>query len=143
MESLVSALVPAGVGVVITVVILVAVRRPVPLHVLTDDIGVGRLLMTIAGTLYAVLVAFAVVIVWNAYDSTSDVVDREALALNDVVRLSKAFPAATSLRIWELAERYTADVLQQEWPAMALGKSSPTARDLKDQIWSVVTSIKP
>ena len=143
MESLVSALVTAGVGVVITVVILVAVRRLVPLDVLTDAIGVGGLLMTIAGTLYAVLVAFAVVIVWNAYDSTSDVVDREALALNDVVRLSKAFPAATSLRIGDLAERYTADVLQQEWPAMALGKSSPTARDLKDQIWSVVMSIKP
>jgi hypothetical protein len=143
MESLASALVTAGVAVVITVVVLVVVRRLVPLEILADDIGVGGLLMTIAGTLYAVLVAFAVVIVWNAYDSTSDVVDREASALNDVVRLSKALPAATSLRIGDLAERYTADVVQHEWPAMALGKSSPTARDLNDEIWSVVTSIKP
>ncbi len=126
-----------------TVVILVAVRRLVPLDVLIDDIGVGGLLMTITGTLYTVLVAFAVVIVWNAYDSTSDMVDREAATLLDVVRISKAFPAATSLRIGDLAERYTADVIQQEWPAMAMGKSSPTARDLNDQIWSVVTSIKP
>ncbi len=143
MESLVSALVTAGVTVAMTVVILVAVRRLVPLDVLIDDIGVGGLLMTITGTLYTVLVAFAVVIVWNAYDSTSDMVDREAATLLDVVRISKAFPAATSLRIGDLAERYTADVIQQEWPAMAMGKSSPTARDLNDQIWSVVTSIKP
>jgi len=36
MESLASALVTAGVAVVITIVILVAVRRLVPLDVLTD-----------------------------------------------------------------------------------------------------------
>ncbi len=143
MESLVSALVAAGVAVAVIVVILVAVRRRVPLDVLSDNMGVGGLLMTIAGTFYAVLVAFAVFIVWNDYASTSDVVDREAVTLLDVVRISKAFPAATSLRISDLAERYTADVIQQEWPAMALGKSSPTARDLNDQIWSAVTSIKP
>lgn len=143
MESLVSALVTAGVSIALTVVVLVTVRRLVPLDVLTDDIGVGGLLMTIAGTLYAVLVAFAVVIVWNEYDSTGDVVDREAAALLNVVRVSKAFPAATSLRLSDLAERYTADVVQQEWPAMARGEKSLTARDLYDQIWSVVTSIKP
>jgi hypothetical protein len=81
----------------------------------------------VVGVLYAVLLAFIVIAVWEQYRDTETAVRNEAKALVNLQQLSHALPepAATSIR--QHLNDYIADVRQTEWQTMGDGKPSPSA----------------
>ena len=71
------------------------------------------------GILFALLVGFVAVEVWNNFDKAKAAVTTEASALRAVVLLAGAFPAEQSTRIYALVNRHIDESVNKEWPEMA------------------------
>jgi hypothetical protein len=71
------------------------------------------------GILFALLVGFIAVEVWNNYDKAKLAVVSEASALRAVILLAGVFPEEQKTRIYALIDRHIEDAINKEWPAMA------------------------
>jgi Protein of unknown function (DUF4239) len=71
------------------------------------------------GILFALLVGFIAVEVWNNFDKAKLAVATEASALRAVVLLAGNFPDEQKMRIYALIDRHIEESINKEWPAMA------------------------
>jgi Protein of unknown function (DUF4239) len=71
------------------------------------------------GILFALLVGFIAVEVWNNYDKAKVAVATEASALRAVVLLAGTFPEEQKTRIYSLIDRHIEAAVNEGWPAMA------------------------
>jgi hypothetical protein len=71
------------------------------------------------GILFALLVGFIAVEVWNNYDKAKVAVASEASALRAVVLLARTFPEEQKTRIHALIDRHIETAVNEGWPAMA------------------------
>jgi len=105
---------------------------------------VGNYLQTL-GTVYAVLLAFVVFVVWTQFNEARTHVETEATELHDLVRTARGLPDRLCAEIHGYARRYVDAVLEREWDAMA--KSDDRILDsgwlLLDDLWAVIRSIEP
>jgi len=76
-------------------------------------------LLPVLGVLFALLVGFIAVEVWNTFDKAETAVATEASALRAVVLLARNFPEEQRTRIDALINRHIEVAVQQEWPEMA------------------------
>ena len=71
------------------------------------------------GILFALLIGFIAVEVWNNYDKAKGAVATEASALRAVVLLAGTFPEEQKTRIYALIDRHIEVAVNEGWPAMA------------------------
>jgi Protein of unknown function (DUF4239) len=76
-------------------------------------------LLPVLGVLFALLVGFIAVEVWNSFDKAKTAVATEASALRAVVLLARNFSDEQRTRIDALINRHIEVAIQQEWPDMA------------------------
>jgi hypothetical protein len=82
-----------------------------------------------AGTIYAVLLAFSVIAVWQSYGAAKDNASEEASTLATLYRQTNGMPASTALELRTLVRGYTNAVVTDEWPIQSsTGGASPLAR---------------
>jgi hypothetical protein len=102
----------------------------------------GNYLQTL-GTIYAVLLAFVVFVVWQQHNEARNAVEREANELADLHRLLNTFGATQRNGCGALTRAYQSAVLEEEWTAMAGGKASPRAEQALEELWVGLRSIEP
>ena len=95
------------------------------------------------GVLYAVVLGFTAVIVWERYDQAQAEVEKEANVLGDLFRDAQAFPDDTRRELETKLRSYARLVVEKEWPAMAEHHSSPEARDAYNQVWQTYYRFTP
>jgi len=71
------------------------------------------------GILFALLVGFIAVEVWNNYDKAKVAVATEASALRTVVLVAGTFPEEQKTRIYALIDRHIEVAVNEGWPGMA------------------------
>jgi len=81
-----------------------------------------------AGVLFAVLLGFMVVAVWESYDTASGTAATEAAALVPLYRSTFALPKEAGDKMRELTRDYTESVIKDEWAKQAVGQPSEEAR---------------
>ena len=109
-------------------------RRLVPHRALAEHNDVTGFVLAIVGVIYAVLLAFVVIIAWESFNTADGVAQSEVSAAADLDRMSRSYgdKAARELRA-EIA--HYADLMRaEEWPAMQTGGSSPRAADSASRI---------
>ena len=83
------------------------------------------------GILFALLVGFVAVEVWNNFDKAKNAVTTEASTLRAVVLLAGAFPDEQRTRIYALVNRHIDESVNKEWPKMTQRRATlatlPTA----------------
>src|SRR5262245_29028925 len=84
---------------------------------------------SVIGVLYAVLLAFLVIAVWENYNATDAAVRNEAKAVGDLAQLSYALPEQEGSGIRTSLSEYVKNVRQTEWGTMALGLPSEATAD--------------
>ena len=84
---------------------------------------------SVIGVLYAVLLAFVVVAVWENYNATEGAIRNEAKAVGNMAQLSYAIPETQGLEIRRLLDAYVKEVQQSEWVTMGRGLPSKTTAD--------------
>src|SRR5260370_42658199 len=98
---------------------LLAVRTCVPPAALKDSNDVvGNYLQTL-GTIYAVLLAFVVFVVWSQFNEARSYVEREANELLDLFRTAKGLPMERCSDIQTHIGRHGDVVLRPQSYAMA------------------------
>lgn len=98
---------------------LVLFRGVAPFEVLhrSNDV-VGNYLQTL-GSIYAVLLAFVMFVVWTQFNDARANVDREANELLDLFRTARGLPEPTRGLVQAAALAYARVVVTSEWDAMA------------------------
>ena len=101
-------------------------------------------LLPVLGVLFALLVGFIAVEVWNTFDKAKTAVATEASALRAVVLLARNFPEEQRMRIDALINRHIEVAVQQEWPEMAHHRAtlSPLATHLIEAL-DTAFALKP
>ncbi|MGH7584695.1 MAG: DUF4239 domain-containing protein [Gemmatimonadales bacterium] len=119
------------------------VRQRVGPEVLARHNDVAGFIYAVIGVVYAVLLGFTAIIVWEQFRHAGGVAEQEANELADLFRDAQVFPPEPRRRIETGVRAYVRIVLEQEWPAMAEGRSSPEAWDAYNQLWRIYYEIKP
>jgi hypothetical protein len=99
--------------------------------------------VTVIGTLYAVLLAFVLLSVWEQFDTAHAASEKEASAVADLVRLSAGLPEPGAGRVRDAVRDYARAVIDEEWKAMSNGGRSARADRALDQVWAALIAIEP
>ncbi len=95
------------------------------------------------GVIYAVLLAFVVVITWQNFDRANTNVDQEANCLADLYMDAESFPEPSKRQIRSLLEEYSKTLINDEWPLLSQGRSSLKADEIVRKIWRFYTGYTP
>lgn len=141
----IAALALGGVALVLAVVLggVWLVRRIVPATREGFDAEVSSQMLGVVATLFGLLLAFVVVIAFQGYSDAGDNARLEADALAQVVRDSTAYSPADHARIVAAVGAYVRAVVDDEWPQLRDGRSSPKARDGIDGMYAAMQSVRP
>jgi len=131
-----SGIIVVGLGTAVAMLGPAFVRRYVGLERLTANNEIAGFKFATVGVLYAVLLAFVIILVWQKFaDAESDVV-QEAGAAATIYRLSFGIGEATGADIRGAMNSYLKAVIDDDWPAMSRGLSGAlTARKALDKTY--------
>jgi hypothetical protein len=76
-------------------------------------------MLPVLGTIFALLVAFVAVQVWNDFDKAKLAVATEATALRAVDVFAETLPDEQKMQLRALMSRHIEEAVNREWPAMA------------------------
>lgn len=122
---------------------LVIFRKAVSHTRLENANAVSGTVFQLAGVLYAVLVAFVVVVVWEQFTEAEDASGQEATAVADLLRDSAALPAESRAAIEQSLLAYTRTVVDDEFPAMHRGEPVVEQSEELSDVWQTYLSIQP
>ena len=119
------------------------VRRWVAVEVLERNNEVAGFIYSVIGVMYAVLLGFTAIIVWERYDQAQTAVENEANELGDLFRDAQAFPDGVRKELETKLRSYIRLVIEKEWPAMAEYKLSLETRDAFNQLRQTYRQFTP
>jgi hypothetical protein len=122
------------VPVLVAVLGLVLVQRLVPPDRREEHNNVAGFIYAVLGVAYAVLLAFMLIAVWQDYEMAQTNVESEAHELAGVYFLASQLPEPDRTRLQDLVRTYARVVVEQEWPMMERGHTSPRADSLVRQL---------
>ena len=148
--SLVNA-VPIGALVVIVVALVVGLtllgvrlaRRLVPATREGFDAEVSSQLLGVVATLFGLLLAFVVVLTFQAYGDTGANERQEAAGIAQIVRDSRAFSPADQAAVSAASAAYVRAVVYDEWPRLREGGSSAAATAAIDGLYRAMQAVRP
>jgi hypothetical protein len=114
---------------------MLLVRRSVTLSTLENHNQVAGYIYGVVGVVYAVLLAFIAIVVWQQHTNVQTQVEQEANQLGDLYRNAQVFPAEIRTRLQNQIRAYSRIVVEKEWPAMAKGETSADAWAAFNQLW--------
>jgi hypothetical protein len=132
--SIIPGLVAVCLSVLVAIGGLALVQRLVPATRRKEHNDVAGFIYAVLGVAYAVLLGLMIIAVWENFKEAYDTVDQEATGLAEIAWLAHRLPEPEGSRIQELARSYGEVVVEEEWPLMREGRSSPRAWTLLDEI---------
>jgi hypothetical protein len=88
--------------------------------------------------LYAVLLAFAIVVVWERFNQADNDVAKEASTAATILRLTEGIDTEHGAAIRKATIDYLKAAIERDWPAMAEGKPSHTVTRMLTKIYDAV-----
>ena len=132
-----------GATVLLSVAGSLLVRRWATVEVLECHKEVAGFIYAVIGVLYAVLLGFTAIIVWERYEKAHTSVEQEANEIADLFRDAQVFPNEPRNELESQLRTYVGLVLEKEWPAMVQGGSSRETWEAYNQLWPTYHRISP
>ncbi len=129
--------------VLVAVGLLSLVNRVVPTSLREEHNDVAGFIYAVVGIVYAVLLAFVAIAVWEDYETARDTMVREADELAKIFFIADRLPEPERARLQELSRSYALVVVEEEWPLMDEGRASPRAWETLDEIRGTVQGLEP
>ena len=107
------------------------------------DVGAVGAYVTAIGTLYGILAAFTIYVVWTQFNDAQTAVDTEANELQDLFRFAIYLrdPAVLDALQTAIIE-YSASVVRDEWPAMSAQRTSDQSASHFESIFQAVHAVR-
>lgn len=133
-----------GAKMIVAAAALYLILRLVGFHKLfeNDAEGIGALLQII-GTLYSVVYAFAIYVIWGQFTSVESEILKESGALKDLLVFSQKLKEAVREPVVRAVKTYARGVAETEWRALSGGEETDRTDKLFTAVVSSVTDVKP
>ncbi len=122
---------------------MVLVRQRVSLSTLASYHEVAGYLLSVVGTLYAVLLGFVVVDAMQHMQDVRGLVSMEASGLANIFLCSEGLPEPARKSIRGLCHEYAEEVINDEWKTLQQGKYSQKTFHSVFQLWKEITLFQP
>ena len=119
------------------------VRWRVRLARLRGNNEVAGFKFAVIGVLYAVLLAFVVIISWERFYDAEKALTREAGAGATIYRLCEGLDATAAAAVRANLTVYFESVLADDWPAMVRGRWSVRTTRILTDLYTVVLRLRP
>jgi hypothetical protein len=119
------------------------VRWRVHYTILKEDHEAAGFLYSMVGVVYAVLLGFITVVVWQQYRDTQNYVQQEAVRVSNLLRDARVFSGPVRIELRKRLVAYGRAVVDDEWNAMAKRQPSSLASKAYEAIWETVYEIQP
>ena len=138
-----SALIIIGLGTSLSMLGPGLVRRRVRLERLTENNEIAGFKYAVIGVLYAVLLAFAIIVVWQKFGDAETTVSQEAGAAATIYRLSQGVDATTGGALRDALSTYLTRAMADDWLDMERGRpGAKSARQALDTLYAVLLGSK-
>jgi hypothetical protein len=127
----------------LTVAVQAAVRRLAPDIVRGEHNDVAGFLIAVVGVVYAVILAFIVIVTWEGYRDARTTVHHEAGSLRGLYRDTQALPEPTRSHMATLTLRYAQEVATGEWAALDDGVGSRAAFSMLTEMFRTMSAVEP
>ena len=121
---------------------MLIMRRYLPHQKRKNHNDVAGGIFAVMGCIYAVILAFVVVMTWGNYDKATQIAMNESNCLGILYQNSAAFPADTRQQITEELKSYVNAIIEDEWPIMYKGESGKVRLE-QNRLWHTYTSYVP
>jgi hypothetical protein len=118
----------------------VVLQRLVGVHIRRAHNDVAGFIYAVLGVMYAILLAYVTIIVWEQFDTASSVVELEATNLYNIYHDANGFPDPYRSNVQGIVSDYVQTTID-EWPLLAKGTFSQHAEDLADQLGTAIDSL--
>jgi Protein of unknown function (DUF4239) len=137
-----SGLMVVGLGALLSMLGPALVRRHVDVERLRANNEVAGFKFATIGVLYAVLLAFAIIVVWQKFSDAEVDVVQEAGAAENLYRLSQGLGDKTGAAVRGAVANYLKVAIHDDWPAMdrATASSARAAKQALDEIYTALLS---
>jgi len=127
-------------GVLVAVAGLINARRFIPHHKLKGHNDVTGPIFGAMGTVYAVLLAFVLIVVWENFDKSKANVQNEANCLGDLYRDAESFSPVFKQDVRALLNEYAKAVIDDEWKTMIKGEASLRVEEIVKKMFVLYSS---
>jgi hypothetical protein len=131
------------VSVLVALAGLILVHRLVPATHRESYNAVAAPIIVPLSTLLGVLIAFAVFIVWQQFNTAQVTSEEEASKLAAIYWQAEELPESERQQMQELARSYAQVVIEEEWPLMEQGQESSQAWAIVDELRRSVYRFEP
>ncbi len=121
----------------------VCIRRRVRAAELKANHDIAGFTFGVVGVLYAVLLGFVVINVWEDFTTSQELCEDEANRIVNVYRDVSVLPVADREGIHGKLRSYAGSIVQEEWSGLAEGKESRNVDRLLNEIWAALLSAQP
>lgn len=104
---------------------------------------VPGIILTIIGTLYAVLLGFTVIVVWQEFENSDAMNLNEVTTAASIYELANGFPDPVRSNLQNEVSQYVSWVVTHDFPAMAKGRDDPRGRDFTSAIARTIIGFRP
>lgn len=118
----------------------VLIRRRIAFNRLAANNEIAGFYFGVVGVIYAVLLAFAVIVVWERFSDAETAVVQEAGAAVAIYRLTTA-PAPEAIATRAALENYLKQAIDKDWPQMAREKESGDANQALDALYAAAARL--
>lgn len=132
-----------AISIVFSILGLLLVRRFISHQKLKLHNDVAGFMFATLGVIYAVLLAFTVIIVWESFDEAQTNVEMEANYLVDLYTDSLAFPEPLRQELYSKFNDYAQLMIDEEWEMLGMGKTSPKVYEVVKDIWKLYSGYLP
>src|SRR5688500_6605353 len=123
--------------------VLTLVRRSVTIQQLETHHEVAGFLIGIVGVVYAVLLAFVVIVVWERYDDAARGVTQEANEVGDLWQMAGGFGPEVRTEVRASLVAYARAVIDTEFASMRREEPSREAEGAFARIWNAYHTAEP
>jgi uncharacterized membrane protein len=141
--SIATGLLIVALAMLIAVGGVILVQRLVSTERRRQHNDVAGFIYAVLGVAYAVLLGLMLIAVWEQWNAADATVTEEANELAGIFWFAHALPQPEGRHIQELARTYAQVVVEEEWPLMAQGRSSPKAWATLDELRATILGLNP
>ena len=107
------------------------------------ETNVSMAVLTVIATIYALLLAFVAVSVWQSFGAAETAVVNEANSVGQLARDLSIFDSAESLEARRMLRKYADIVATVEWHDMERGQSNSEAWNAFDRMFHTIGELEP
>ena len=138
---------PVLCGTVVALAIALAVgglliaRRILPAETLDFHHYMTSAQFQVMGTIYAVLLAFVIITVWQHHSAITTILEEEAANLLELRRDAGQYPESIGKPLVDALRAYATSVVDDEWEAMRHGGESDRAEEAYENVWRLYRTL--